>query len=130
MRDNFRRFDVTDPFGRSWDVEFRWLQNAISIRHADTVDCKYYIATEGEEQREVVIALPHAALVALAKAHGREVTDAWCMHLAGLHLDHMIATWEDMEKIIITLSPAELEKYNGVLESHASEVRRMAALTH
>ena len=50
MPENYRRFSVNDPFGRTWDVEFRWQQNAISIRHADAIDCKYYISA-GEERR-------------------------------------------------------------------------------
>ncbi len=42
MPDNFRRFQAgPDPFGRVWEVEFRWLQTGISIRHADTVDVKF-----------------------------------------------------------------------------------------
>jgi hypothetical protein len=42
MADNSRRFEAgPDPFGRTWQVEFRWLQTGISIRHADTVDVKF-----------------------------------------------------------------------------------------
>src|SRR5690606_21714904 len=38
MADNLRSFQAgPDPFGRMWNVEFRWLQTGISIRHADTV---------------------------------------------------------------------------------------------
>ena len=49
MVENFRKFNAgPDPFGRTWNVEFRWLQTAISIRHADTVDVKFEVATEGE----------------------------------------------------------------------------------
>ena len=59
MSENLRRFSVNDPFGRCWDAEFRWQQNAISIRHADAIDCKYYVST-GEERRELVVSLPHA----------------------------------------------------------------------
>ena len=36
MPENFRAFEAgPDPFGQTWQVEFRWIQNAISIRHAD-----------------------------------------------------------------------------------------------
>lgn len=129
MRDNYRQFTVTDPFGRTWDVEFRWLQNAISIRHADTVDCKYYISN-GEEKREAVVALPHALLVDVAKQHGRELTDAWCMRLAGLHLERMISDWEDMEKTIVTLPRADIDAHAAKLELTAAEARREAELRH
>lgn len=129
MRDNFREFSVTDPFGRNWDVEFRWLQNAISIRHADTVDCKYYISN-GEEKREAVIALPHPVLVDVARKHGRDLTDSWCIRLAGLHLERMISTWEDMEKPIVTPHAADVESHNAALETAVAAARREAELRH
>jgi len=128
MRQDFRNFSVTDPFGREWQVEFRWHQNAISIRHADTVDCKYYLASE-DEKFERVIALPHALLNATARKQNRQVTDAWCIQLAGLHLEHMISTWEDMEKGIVTLLPQDLERHAARIEQAAAERRRQAALT-
>ena len=48
MVENFRRFQAgPDPFGRTWEVEYRWLQTGISIRHADTVDVKFRVWTDG-----------------------------------------------------------------------------------
>lgn len=128
MRQDFRHFSVTDPFGRSWVAELRWIQNAISIRHADTVDCKYYLSS-GEEKFERVIALPHAALNATAANFQRELTDAWCIRLAGLHLEHMISTWEDMEKTIVTVPPPDLERHAAALAEAAVDLNRRAALT-
>jgi len=125
MPENFRRFFVADPFGRKWDVEFRWQQNAISIRHADAIDCKYYVST-GEERRELVVSLPHAALLAVARQAGRELTDAWVVRLAGLHVERMISTWEDLDKAIAVLSPDEISAYNRALEAAAVQ----AAATH
>jgi len=111
MADNFRRFEAgPDPFGRTWEVEFRWLQTAISIRHADTIDVKFVIWTEGEPKQEKVIALPHAALLALAAKTGHALTDPWCLKLAARHLRHMIESGEDLEKTLVTLAPAELER--------------------
>ena len=52
MIENFRRFQAgPDPFGRTWDVEFRWQQNGISIRHADTVDVKFHLSRDGDDRR-------------------------------------------------------------------------------
>jgi hypothetical protein len=111
MADNFRRFEAgPDPFGRIWEVEFRWLQTAISIRHADTIDVKFVIWTEGEPKQEKVIALAHAALLELAAKTGHALTDAWCLKLAARHLRHMIESGEDLEKTLVTLAPAELER--------------------
>jgi hypothetical protein len=124
MLENFRLFEVADPFGRTWTVEFRWQQNAISIRHSDSVDCKYYLTSPGEPARELVVALRHPDLLALAKRRGREVTDAWVMKLASLHAAHMISTWEDMEKTLVTLTPADLERHNAALEEAAERERQ------
>ena len=109
MADNFRRFQAgPDPFGRTWEVEFRWLQTAISIRHADTVDVKFIVWTEGEPKQEKVLALPHADLLALSRRTGHPLTDPWCLKLAARHLTHMIESGEDLEKTLVTLSPADL----------------------
>jgi hypothetical protein len=116
MIDNFRRFDVgPDPFDRRWTVEFRWLQNGISIRHSDTVDVKFQLF-RGEDIEEKVIALPHPALLELSRKLNRPLTDPWCMKLAALHLSEMIETDRDMEKILVTPSLADLERHAGVLD--------------
>jgi len=120
MRDNYRRFAVQDPFGRAWDVEFRWQQNAISIRHADAVDCKYYLAS-GEERREMVISLPHADLLAVAREAGRELTDAWVLKLAGLRIKRLISTWEDMDQAIAVVSREEIAGCNQALMEAAAQ---------
>ncbi len=120
MSENARRFSVSDPFGRAWDVEFRWQQNAISIRHADAIDCKYYIST-GEERRELVVSLPHADLLAVAARAGRELSDAWVIRLAELHVRHLISNWEDLDKVIAVVSREQIAACNRVLEDAAAQ---------
>src|ERR1700690_3366934 len=111
MPDNVRRFQAgPDPFGRKWEVEFRWLQTGISIRHADTVDVKFVVWTEGEDKQEKIVALPHPLLLALAAKAGHALTDAWCLKLAGRHLRYMIPAGEDLEKTLVTLSASDLER--------------------
>lgn len=127
MRENCRQFEVQDPFGRTWSVEFRWLQNGISIRHADTVDVKYYLSSP-EERRELVIALPHGELTRLAAASGRPITDAWCLHLASSRVRDMIAQWEDMEQTIVTVPARELSRLHEAYESERKEQTREAQL--
>jgi hypothetical protein len=120
--DNFRRFETgPDPYGRTWQVEFRWLQTGISIRHADTVDVKFLVWTEGadkeeEDKQEKVLALPHADLLALSARTGHPLTDAWCLRLAARHLAHMVESGEDLEKTLVTLAPADLERAAGALQ--------------
>jgi len=106
---NSRHFKAADPFHREWQVEFRWLQTGISIRHADTVDVKFELRS-GDEVQEKVIALPHPLLLELSKSSGVALTDPWCMRLATAHLRIMLRTWEDMDKTLVTLSLADLER--------------------
>ena len=111
MADQSRLFEAgPDPFGRMWKVQFRWLQTAISIRHADTVDVKFWISTDGGEPEEKVLALPHPDLLKLTDG-GRTLTDPLCMRLAAAHLRHMIETSEDLDKTLVTVPPQELAAY-------------------
>ncbi len=117
MADNARSFVAgPDPFGRTWDVEFCWLQNAISIRHADTVDVKFRMRT-GEERQEKVIALDHPGLLEIVRRGEGKLSDPWCMRLAGMHLKHMVASYEDMEKTLVTVPAAELAGYARALDA-------------
>ena len=116
---NFRQFEAgPDPFGRKFQVMFKWLQTAISLRHADAVDVKFILLGEDGAPSEKTIAMPHADLLRAAAAIGRQVDDAWCARLAQLHLLHLVQTGEDMEKDIVTAALADLERY-------AAEVARM-----
>jgi hypothetical protein len=120
--ENFRRFEAVDPYSRSWQVEFRWQQNAISIRHSDSIDVKYQLI-QGEDVSEKVIALPHPDLLTLAKKSGRSLTDAWVLKLAAMHIKEMIETDRDMEKTLVTARLEDLERYNEKLSAPAP-VRR------
>jgi hypothetical protein len=125
MSDQSRQFDAgPDIFGKMWNVQFRWLQTAISIRHADTVDVKFLATPEGGEPEEKVIALPHAALLQVTRESGRKLTDPYCMRLAAAHLRHMIETSEDMDKTIVTLSALELSAYDRQLNEAAVPASR------
>lgn len=109
MSDQSRLFDAgPDPFGRMWRVQFRWLQTGISIRHADTVDVKFFVTPEGGEPEEKVIALPHAALLEITKERGEKLSDPLCLRLAAAHLKHMIETSEDMDKVLVTVPQNDL----------------------
>jgi hypothetical protein len=109
---NFRQFEAgPDPFGREFQVWFKWLQTAISIRGADTVDVKFVLENEQAGSSQKTIALPHADLLALSRETGRPMDDAWCSRLAALHLVHLVETGEDMEKDIVTVAPAALKQY-------------------
>jgi hypothetical protein len=102
---NFRQFEAgPDPFGRKFQVLFKWLQTAISIRHADTVDVKFVLVDENGGRTEKTIALPHAGLLEVSRETGRNMDDPWCARLAELHLLQLVASGEDMEKDIVTMT--------------------------
>ena len=121
---SFREFEAgPDPFGRKYQVLFKWLQTAISIRHADTVDVKFVLVDESGGRAEKTIAIPHPYLLAVSRDNGRPVDDAWCARLAELHLLHLISTGEDMEKDLVTVSEADLRRYaQEIARTEASEV--------
>lgn len=113
---NYRQFETgPDPFGRKYQVLLKWLQTAISIRHSDTVDVKFILTemtgSEPGERTQKTIALPHAALRELSRETGRSMDDPWCARIAMLHLKHLVATGEDMEKDLVTVGPADLRQY-------------------
>ena len=113
---NFREFEAgPDPFGRKFRVLFKWLQTAISLRHADTVDVKFILEDEQTRRVDKTIALPHAELVRISRGApsgpGRPMDDPWCARLAALHLLHLVDTGEDMEKDVVAVTPAALARY-------------------
>lgn len=118
MADQSRLFEAgPDPFGRTWRVQFRWLQTGISIRHADTVDVKFTVTPDGGEPEERVVALPHAALISVCEKQGHPLTDPVCMRIAAAHLKHMIETSEDMDKTLVTLRHEEIAAYDQKLHN-------------
>jgi hypothetical protein len=109
---NFRQFDAgPDPFGRKFQVFFKWMQTAISLRHADTVDVRFILVDENGAEVEKTIALPHADLQKVSAELKRPMDDAWCSRLAAAHLLHLVETGEDMEKPLVTVAPADLKAY-------------------
>src|SRR3954447_5913984 len=109
---NFREFEAgPDPFGHKFQVLLKWLQNAISIRHADTVDVKFILTDDTGARTAKVVALPIAELLRVSRETKRPIDDAWCGRIAALHLQYLISTGEDMEKDLVTLTPDEIERY-------------------
>ena len=109
---NFRQFEAgPDPFGRKFQVMLKWLQTAISIRHADTVDVKFVLVDDNEARAERPSRLQNADLLTVSHQTGRKIEDPWCTRLAALHLKHLIETGEDMEKDLVTVPLADLLAY-------------------
>ncbi|MBI4905482.1 MAG: hypothetical protein HY820_17750 [Acidobacteria bacterium] len=121
---NPRKFEVNDPFGRKWTCSLRWLQNAISIRHADAVDVKWDLSCDDGTTLERVVALHHPALIEIAKRHRRELTDSLCIRLAAAYLLICITNWEDTEKTIINPTLDQLGDLARKFESEAAALTR------
>jgi hypothetical protein len=118
---NFREFDAgPDPFGRKFQAMLKWLQTAISIRHADTVDVRFVLVDEAASRSEKTIALPLPDLLRLSRETGRTMDDPWCARLAARHLLHLVETGEDMEKDLVTVGYHELRNYaDGIAREEA-----------
>jgi hypothetical protein len=118
--ENFREFEAgPDPFGRTWNVQFKWLQTAISLRHSDSVDVKF-ILRNGDTKIAKTISLRHPDLLELSEKTGHPLTDPWCSRLAALHLKHIIETGEDVEKDLVTPSIEQLTLWDAELYAGAA----------
>src|ERR1044072_4699918 len=121
---NYRQFEAgPDPFGRKFQVYFKWLQTAISIRHSDTVDVKFILQDETGGETQKTIAMPHAELLRLSRETGHALEDPWCARLAAAHLLHLVATGEDMEKDLVTLNGAVLKPPAAAIAREEAPVR-------
>jgi hypothetical protein len=121
---NFREFEAgPDPFGRKFQVLFNWMQTAISLRHADTVDVRFVLIDENGGRTQKTIALPHADLQRVSRELNRPMDDAWCSRIAAAHLLHLVESGEDMEKEIVTLALPDLKRYaETIVKLESAEV--------
>src|SRR5438552_6136113 len=120
---NFREFEAgPDPFGRKFQVLLKWMQTAISIRHADTVDAKFILIDESGGRTEKTMALPHAELLRVSRKTSRPIDDAWCGRIAAMHLQYLVTTGEDMEKDLVTLTGAEIEQYSAEIAQQENAI--------
>jgi hypothetical protein len=66
---------------QTYQVRFSHLWNAISTRHADTVDCKFFVNGRG-----VVVGLAHPAFMKFRERTGRDLTDREASFVAAEYL--------------------------------------------
>jgi len=102
---NHESFEVVSEItGERYQVEFDWLQTAISLRHSDTVDVQFRVNGTGK-----VVALPHAALQSACRRAAIPLTDPLCRRIAAEHLRWALASGVDAERDLLTLTPAQVE---------------------
>ena len=118
---NFRDFGAgPDPFGRTWQVLFKYLQNGISIRHSDSIDVCFLLSS-GEETLRKIVVIQHLDIRNYAQRTGRVVSDTWCSRIALCHLRHVVATAEDLEKEYLAVTPREIEEYDAAIQKWEAE---------
>ena len=117
LMENYRSFQTpADPFGRVWNVNFKYCQTGIAIRHADSVDVGFLIST-GDETHDKVVVLNHPDLLAYCTRSGRELSDVWCSRVAAIKLTRLIVNAENMEDHYIPVSALELEDLDAAVRS-------------
>ena len=119
--ENFRDFHVgPDPFGRTFHVQFKYLQTGISIRHSDSVDV-CFILEDGVEKMQRVVVINHADLRDYAEKSGRKISDTLCSRIAVCKLRDVIENAEDLEKEYLLVSRNELAEYDSMVKKWEEE---------
>lgn len=75
---------------QNYQVRFSHMWNGIATRHADTIDCKYFV-----DGRTVVIGLAHTAFVVFRDRTGRDLTDREASYIAGEYLSERLQQEEE-----------------------------------
>jgi hypothetical protein len=82
MKDFLHPFDVPSKLtDHVYRCRFSHLWNAISTRHADTIDAKFFV-----DGRGVIVGLAHSAFFAFRQRTGRHLTDREASYVAAQFL--------------------------------------------
>jgi hypothetical protein len=120
--ENFRDFEAgPDPFGRKWQVRFKYLQTGISIRHSDSVDVCFILDDGESTPHQKVVVIQNADIRAYAARTGRPVSDPWCSRIAMCKLRYVVDTAEDLEKDYLPVTAREIEEYDSKIKKWEDE---------
>lgn len=102
MSDFVGAFEVRSRLtGQIYQVRFSHLWNAISTRHSDTVDTKFFV-----DGRGAIVGLAHTALVEFRTRAGRDLTDRELSFVAAEHLRERLE--EEDERPLYDVPHAEV----------------------
>lgn len=102
MSDFVGAFEVRSRLtGQTYQVRFSHLWNAISTRHSDTVDTKFFV-----DGRGVIVGLAHTGVVAAAEKLGRTLTDRELSFVAAEYLRERLE--EEDERPLYDVPRAEV----------------------
>jgi len=76
--------------GQAYQCRFSHLWNGIATRHADTIDCKFFV-----DGRGVVVGLAHTAFVEFRGCAGRDLTDRESSYIAAQYLAERLEQEEE-----------------------------------
>ena len=91
--------------GQTYQVEFRWLQTAISLRHSDTVDVKFLVNGAGK-----VVALLHGPLEQACREAGLRLSDTLCAKVAARFLREALESGAATDQDLLTPPPERIGK--------------------
>lgn len=89
--------------GQVYPCRFSHMWNAISTRHADTIDCKFFV-----EGRTTVVGLAHTAFIAFREKHQRDLTDREASYLAAQYLAERLE--QEDERALYDVSHGEVQQ--------------------
>lgn len=98
MSDFVRPFEVASKMtDMLYRVRFSHTWNAIATRHADTIDCKFFVDGKG-----VIVGLPHAAFVEFRERYKRSLTDREASFIAAEFLREHLEQEDEHELYDVT----------------------------
>lgn len=93
MSDFVRPFEVSSKMtDMIYRVRFSHTWNAIATRHADTIDCKFFVDGKG-----VVLGLAHTAFVEFRERYKRSLTDREASFVAAEYLRERLEQEDEHE---------------------------------
>ncbi len=99
------RSKVTDI---TYHCRFSHLWNGIATRHADTVDCKFFV-----DGRGIVVGLAHPGFVEFQRSAGRNLSDREASYLAAEYLRERLE--QEDEHSLYDVSAADVARLIGAL---------------
>lgn len=94
---NYREFEcVARIDGTRFRCYFVFLQTAISLRHADTVDVRFLV-----NGKRITVALPHAAFAECARRSGSVLTDGRAAQIAAVCLKEALESGAGTEDLTV-----------------------------
>jgi len=83
--------------GTVFQCHFVFLQNAISLRHSDTIDVRFLV-----NGKRITVALPHVAFGEYARRAGAVLTDDQAAAVAALYLTESLENGGDVENMAVS----------------------------